>query len=191
MANTLTIQRHYHNVFLFIIIGLITTSIISLCLLFHIDGHLSQTNDNSVKGFHFVSTNTKRFLLLRSNHENQFKKKSRKKKYPIMINFYYSSNPYDDDDAIMSRDYNNLTISIANFTIGRIMKQNNDDNNDGGHVYNFTIDGDDYIEPYYAFDDDYIRHPTCARVSWHRLNYPNCNIFHEITNIHNTVTLIK
>ena len=51
-----------------------------------------------------------------------------------------------------------------------------------GHVYaslDFEDENDDSIDNYYAFDDDHVRHPTCRRVTWHRMYHPNCNTFHE------------
>ena len=55
---------------------------------------------------------------------------------------------------------------------------------DEGHIFDSSSDGDDYMPKYYAFDDDYVRSlgvpvPGCRRVSWHRYVFPNCNTFHE------------
>lgn len=65
-----------------------------------------------------------------------------------------------------------------------------------GHVFNPEEDETDDVDQYYAFDDDYIRNTyqaydddefkgykekrSCRRVSWHRLNHPTCNMFHEV-----------
>jgi len=54
-----------------------------------------------------------------------------------------------------------------------------DDENENGHIFDNWFDGDDWIDPYYAFDDDFVRNHDCRRVSWYRLNNPNCNTFHE------------
>jgi hypothetical protein len=44
-----------------------------------------------------------------------------------------------------------------------------------------------YFDTYYAFDDDYVRntqflerHQHCRRTAFHRLYFPNCNLFHEL-----------
>ena len=67
---------------------------------------------------------------------------------------------------------------------------------DTGHVYTQNDyrnrskhHNDDYVEPYYAFDDDNIRSTAtavqssrnhCRRTSWHRLFFPTCNDLHTL-----------
>ena len=94
------------------------------------------------------------------------------KKRNNVVFFYYPTSVSNK-----ARDYGDLEISSINFRKGRSIKEKYDKD---GHIYDQEIDGDDYIEPYYAYDDDHIRHPTCSRVSWQRLTLPNCNTFHEL-----------
>jgi len=73
-------------------------------------------------------------------------------------------------------DYGGLLIDpVVNWSLGRIIQ---DFSHLTGHIWD-SKDGDDYVSSHYAFDDDYNRHHSCRRVSWHRLNNPNCNIIHE------------
>lgn len=51
-----------------------------------------------------------------------------------------------------------------------------------------------YFDTYYAFDDDYVRntqflerHQHCRRTAFHKLYYPNCNLFHELPMQHGTL----
>lgn len=60
-------------------------------------------------------------------------------------------------------------------------KIHEDETLEEGHIHRNWYDGDDYLDPYYAFDDDQIKFPGCRRVSWHRYIFPNCNTFHEIS----------
>jgi len=75
-----------------------------------------------------------------------------------------------------TRDYGGLLIDpVEKWNAGHIIE---DSSHLTSHVWD-SKDGVDDIDYYYAFDDDYVRHPSCRRVSWHRLNNPNCNIIHE------------
>ena len=52
-----------------------------------------------------------------------------------------------------------------------------------GHVFgnvDFEDGNDDSIDVYYAYDDDYVKHPKCRRLSWHQMYHPSCNAFHEM-----------
>jgi hypothetical protein len=72
----------------------------------------------------------------------------------------------------------------------------------GGEARDYSTRDDD-IQSYYAFDDDFVRDVAksynqheyggkgvCRRVPWHRLHYPNCNLFHEMNNAINIPSYI-
>jgi hypothetical protein len=61
---------------------------------------------------------------------------------------------------------------------------------------------DDEMDKYYAFDDDYVRNEVveeqhgrrgkrCRRVAEHRLNFQNCNTFHETSLLESNVKYLK
>jgi hypothetical protein len=62
---------------------------------------------------------------------------------------------------------------------------------------------DDEYENYYAFDDDVLRNEffetdlvsmegkVCRRISEHRINYQNCNTFHETSRLENKIKYLK
>ena len=56
-----------------------------------------------------------------------------------------------------------------------------------GHIYTKNdIGRKDHVDPYYAYDDDFVRaqpfrkqNLECRRTSWHKMHNPNCNLMHE------------
>ncbi|KAG7364549.1 protein kinase domain containing protein [Nitzschia inconspicua] len=63
-----------------------------------------------------------------------------------------------------------------------------------------TLQPDTENDVYYAFDDDRLRNEklegdqverSCRRISEHRINYPNCNMFHETQFLDNNVKYLS
>jgi len=94
----------------------------------------------------------------------------------VDISFLYKTP--NKSEKYIDQDYGGLNINFPNNTWGRNIIEDGDD--EEGRVYDRHFDEDDWMDPYYAFDDDFVRNPECRRVSWYRFHHPNCNIFHEI-----------
>ncbi|CAJ1930979.1 unnamed protein product [Cylindrotheca closterium] len=89
--------------------------------------------------------------------------------------------PLQDEDEAASGEYGKLKLEFF---------QDNDEARRQVHLpdrseYQTSDEDDDFVSPYYAFDDDAIRggqtetKEPCRRVSEHRINFQNCNNFHE------------
>jgi len=108
-----------------------------------------------------------------------------------------------------SRDFGGLNLGfpeigdvVATDQSGRESSQVQSENED----YSVPLYNDDYMDDYYAFDDDYARNPftelnleeeeeeidtfSCRRISEHRLYFPNCNSFHETPLLASQATFI-
>ena len=79
------------------------------------------------------------------------------------------------------------TTTTTTTTFTRQLKTESDQRH--GHVWTKDEYEPDakYFDTYYAFDDDDVRntqfrevHTKCRRTSFHKLYFPNCNLFHEM-----------
>jgi hypothetical protein len=68
---------------------------------------------------------------------------------------------------------------------GKVYDSRSNNKDDDIDMYYYAFDDDYLRDNYQTFDDDDIKNSgSCRRVSWHRLQFPNCNTFHEMDSSH-------
>jgi len=126
-------------------------------------------------GYHFNSNSTSSSSI-HHHHENSRIKYYIRSIILEKLNFSSLAAPYSTNKNI-THDYDGLFFHpVVSWNVGRVIQ---DSSHLKGHVWDIA-DGQDDVDYYYAFDDDYVREPFCTRVSWYRDLHPNCNNLHEM-----------
>lgn len=90
-----------------------------------------------------------------------------------------------ENNPILNQSDKSITDAATSFT--RSIQPDPEEHH--GHVWTQEEYEPDakYFDTYYAFDDDYVRntqflerHQHCRRTAFHRMYFPNCNLFHEL-----------
>lgn len=117
--------------------------------------------------------------------------------FPLILGHTDVQKPPELFEESNGRDYGGLEIRFfEEDNMARAIYHNV--SGDEGEILRWT--GHDFVEQYYAFDDDYERNTyrayddpsiadekRCRRVSWHRNLFINCNNFHELDILGNVI----
>jgi hypothetical protein len=120
--------------------------------------------------------------------------------YPAVTHWKAPSMSKEDEKEGEKMDYGGLYIQTLNVEEGASYRRKI--HRDFWGLINDTPPPSVEIDFYYAFDDDRLRNEPledqdeaatrqCRRISEHRINFPNCNMFHETQQIENHVKYLR